>query len=101
MAMADSAGLLGRHNTIASNEIIQSGVMAAMLSLICSAKHKSQMAGLQVLAVLALVSDAAAQKLMSERLLTALQVSQQHNSVSLDRCVCACVCVCSRTCLLC
>lgn len=50
--------------------------MAAMLSLICSAKHKSQMAGLQVLAVLALVSDAAAQKLMSERLLTALQVSQ-------------------------
>ncbi len=68
------AGLLGRHNTIASNEIIESGVMAAMLSLICSAKHKSQLAGLQVLASLALVSDAAAQKLMSDRLLTALQV---------------------------
>ena len=99
--MADSAGLLGRHNTIASNEIIQSGVMAAMLSLICSAKHKSQMAGLQVLAVLALVSDAAAQKLMSERLLTALQVSQQHNPLSFDHCVCACVRICSRTYLLC
>ncbi len=68
------AGLLGQHNTIASTEIIQGGVMAAMLTLICSPKHKSQLAGLQVLASLALVSDAAAQKLMSERLLTALQV---------------------------
>ncbi|KAL0020138.1 hypothetical protein WJX77_006173 [Trebouxia sp. C0004] len=66
-------GLLGQHNTIASTEIIQGGVMAAMLTLICSAKHKSQLAGLQVLASLALVSDAAAQKLMSQRLLTALQ----------------------------
>ena len=89
------AGLLGRHNTIASNEIIQSGVMAAMLSLICSAKHKSQMAGLQVLAVLALVSDAAAQKLMSQRLLTALQVSQQHSPVSLDHRVCVYACLCT------
>ena len=68
------AGLLGQHNTIASTEIIEGGVMAAMLTLICTAKHKSQLAGLQVLASLALVSDAAAQKLMSERLLTALQV---------------------------
>ena len=68
------AGLLGQHNSIASTEIIQGGVMAAMLTLICSAKHKSQLAGLQVLATLALVSHAAAQKLMSQRLLTALQV---------------------------
>ncbi len=68
------AGLLGQHNTIASTEIIEGGVMAAMLTLICSPKHKSQLAGLQVLASLALVSDAAAQKLMSQRLLTALQV---------------------------
>ena len=69
--------------------------MAAMLSLICSAKHKSQMAGLQVLAVLALVSDAAAQKLMSERLLTALQVSQQHKPVLPGHHVCVCVCLCT------
>ena len=69
-----AAGLLGQHNSIASNEIIEGGVLAAMLSLICSAKHKSQLAGLQVLASLALVSNTAAQKLMTQRLLAALQV---------------------------
>lgn len=67
---------MGRHSSNASDKIISSGVMAAMLSLICRAKHKSQMAGLQVLASLAQFSDAAAQKLMSPRLLTALQVTQ-------------------------
>ena len=66
--------MLGQHNSITSNEIIEGGVLAAMLSLICSAKHKSQLAGLQVLASLALVSNTAAQKLMSQRLLAALQV---------------------------
>ncbi|KAL3158161.1 hypothetical protein ABBQ32_011753 [Trebouxia sp. C0010 RCD-2024] len=65
--------LLGQHNTITSNEIIEGGVLAAMLSLICTAKHKSQLAGLQVLASLALVSNTAAQKLLSQRLLAALQ----------------------------
>ena len=78
-----AAGLLGQHNSIASRELIEGGVLAAMLALICSAKHKSQLAGLQVLASLALVSNEAAQKLMSQRLLTALQVG-----------------VCSRQCLL-
>ena len=70
-----TAGLLGQHNTIASEEIIQGGVLAAMLSLICSAKHKSQLAGLQVLSSLALVSSTAAKKLLSQRLLAALEVS--------------------------
>ena len=60
--------------------------MAAMLSLICSAKHKSQLAGLQVLASLALLSHAAAQKLMSQRLLTALQVRKL--TCSCDTLVC-------------
>lgn len=69
-----AAGLLGQHNTIASEEIIQGGVLAAMLSLICSAKHKSQLAGLQVLSNLALVSNTAAKKLLSHRLLAALEV---------------------------
>lgn len=75
-----AAGLLGQHNSIASNEIIEGGVLAAMLSLICSAKHKSQLAGLQVLASLALVSHTAAQKLMSQRLLAALQVRSLSSS---------------------
>ena len=74
LSVHEAAGLLGQHNSITSNEIIEGGVLAAMLSLICSAKHKSQLAGLQVLASLALVSNTAAQKLMSQRLLAALQV---------------------------
>ena len=74
LSVRKAAGLLGQHNSITSNEIIEGGVLAAMLSLICSAKHKSQLAGLQVLASLALVSNTAAQKLMSQRLLAALQV---------------------------
>ena len=75
-----AAGLLGQHNSITSNEIIEGGVLAAMLALICSAKHKSQLAGLQVLASLALVSNTAAQKLMSQRLLAALQVRSLNSS---------------------
>lgn len=112
--MADShfvdIGLLGQHNTIAGNEIIESGVMAAMLSLICSAKHKSQLAGLQVLASLALVSDAAAQKLMSQRLLTALQVSTscsyivcndlEPSALSLYSSASMCICIATNSCLM-
>ena len=63
------AGLLGRHNGITSEEIIQSDVLAAMLSLIGSVKHKSQLAGLQVIAGLALTSEAAAQRLLTPEVL--------------------------------
>lgn len=49
-----------------------------MLSLICSAKHKSQLAGLQVLSNLALLSNTAARRLLSHRLLTALEVSSMQ-----------------------
>ncbi len=66
---APGAGLLGRHNSITSEEIIQSDVLAAMLSLICSVKHKSQLAGLQVIAGLALTSEAAAQRLLTPEVL--------------------------------
>ena len=81
--MCGCAGLLGQHNSITSNVIIEEGVLAAMLSLICTAKHKSQLAGLQVLASLALVSNTAAQKLLSQRLLAALQVNPYDWSVVL------------------
>ena len=84
--------------------------MAAMLSLICSAKHKSQLAGLQVLASLALVSDAAAQKLMSQRLLTALQVSTscsyiacnalESSALSLYSSASMCICVTTISCFV-
>ncbi|KAK9861855.1 hypothetical protein WJX84_002096 [Apatococcus fuscideae] len=59
--------LLGTHNSITTNEIIESNVLSAMLSLISSCKHKSQLAGLRVLGVLALTSDAAAAKLLTPR----------------------------------
>lgn len=45
-----------------------------MLSLICSHKHKSQLAGLQVLGSLAFMSDKAAEKLLTPRLQAALEV---------------------------
>ncbi len=41
------AGLLGRHNSLTSLEIIEGDVLSAMLRLIASTKHKSQLAGLQ------------------------------------------------------
>ena len=66
---APGPGLLGRHNGITSEEIIQSDVLSAMLSLICSVKHKSQLAGLQVIAGLALTSEAAAQRLLTPEVL--------------------------------
>ncbi len=40
-------GLLGRHNSLTSLEIIEGDVLSAMLRLITSTKHKSQLAGLQ------------------------------------------------------
>ena len=62
-------GLLGRHNGLTSEEIIQSDVLAAMLELITSVKHKSQLAGLQVIAGLALTSEAAAHRLLTPEVL--------------------------------
>ena len=49
-----------------------------MLSLICSHKHKSQLAGLQVLGSLAFMSDKAAEKLLTPRLQAALEVGAGH-----------------------
>ncbi len=40
-----------------------------MLSLMCSVKHKSQLAGLHVIAGLALTSDASARKLLTPNVL--------------------------------
>ncbi|KAK9820032.1 hypothetical protein WJX72_005289 [[Myrmecia] bisecta] len=65
-------GLLGRHNSLTSAEIVQSDVLSAMLSLITSPKIKSQLAGFQVVASLALTSDAAAKKLCSLQLQASL-----------------------------
>ena len=73
------AGLLGTHNSITTNEIIESDVLSAMLTLISSIKHKSQLAGLRVIGALALTSDAAAGKLLTSRLEQLLMVRlRQH-----------------------
>lgn len=69
------AGLLGRHNSFTSDEIIQSDVLRTMLTLMSSLKHKSQLAGLQVIAGLALTSEAAAQKLLTPQVLQASHLS--------------------------
>ncbi|BDA47659.1 probable calcium-independent phospholipase A2-gamma at C-terminar half [Coccomyxa sp. Obi] len=66
-------GLLGRHDSFTSDEIIQGDVLSAMLSLMCSVKHKSQLAGLHVIAGLALTSEASARKLLTPNVLQALQ----------------------------
>ena len=67
-------GLLGRHNSITTDEIIESDVLAAMNGLIGSMKHANQLAGLQVVAGLALASDSAARRLLSPELLQNLMV---------------------------
>ena len=51
------AGLLGRHNSLTSLEIIEGDVLSAMMRLITSTKHKNQLAGLQA----RLMFDSAAQ----------------------------------------
>ena len=48
--------------------MIQGDVLRTMLDLICSLKHKSQLAGLGVLAGLAMTSAEAAKKLLSPKL---------------------------------
>jgi hypothetical protein len=65
------AGLLGRYNSFTSDEIIQSDVLRTMLSLMRSLKHKSQLAGLHVIAGLALTSEVAARKLLTPQVLQA------------------------------
>lgn len=62
------AGLLGKSDLFTSDEFIQSDVLRTMLDLICSLKHKSQLAGLGVLAGLAVTSAEAAKKLLSPQL---------------------------------
>ncbi len=62
-------GLLGRHDSFTSDEIIQGDVLSAMLSLMRSVKHKSQLAGLHVIAGLALTSEASARKLLTPHVL--------------------------------
>ena len=62
------AGLLGESELFTSDYIIQSDVLRTMLDLICSLKHKSQLAGLGVLAGLAMTSAEMAKKLLSPKL---------------------------------
>lgn len=52
--------------------------MSAMVSLIASLRHKRQLAGLGVIAGLALSSDSAARKLLSPEVLSCLQVPSCH-----------------------
>ncbi len=61
-------GLLGKSELFTSDDIIQSDVLRTMLDLICSLKHKSQLAGLSVLAGLAMTSAEMAKKLLSPKL---------------------------------
>ena len=68
------AGLLGRHNSITTNEIIDRNVLTTMVSLIQSVKHKNQLAGLKVISGLALSSETAAKKLLTKELLVGLKV---------------------------
>lgn len=57
-------------------------MLSAMLSLISSIKHKSQLAGLRVIGALALTSDAAAGKLLTLRLEQLLMVNgYPHRSI--------------------
>ena len=64
----DLPGLLGKSELFTSDDIIQSDVLRTMLDLICSLKHKSQLAGLGVLAGLAMTSAEMAKKLLSPKL---------------------------------
>ena len=74
------AGLLGRHNSITTNEIIDSDVLSTMVTLISSLKHKNQLAGLAVISGLALSSEAAARKLLTPEVLKCLKVrAALHN----------------------
>lgn len=59
---------MGKSELFTSDGIIQSDVLRTMLDLICSLKHKSQLAGLGVLAGLALTSAEMAKKLLSPKL---------------------------------
>ena len=61
-------GYWARAQLFTSDEIIQSDVLRTMLDLICSLRHKSQLAGLGVLAGLAMTSPEAARKLLSPKL---------------------------------
>ena len=66
--VSHAAGLLGRSALFSSDEMIQGDVLRTMLDLICSLRHKSQLAGLGVLAGLAMTSAEAAIKLLSRKL---------------------------------
>ena len=79
-AIVPFAGLLGRHNSITTNEIIDSDVLSTMVTLISSLKHKNQLAGLAVISGLALSSEAAARKLLTAEVLKCLKVCARHHS---------------------
>lgn len=55
-----------------------------MVSLIQSVKHKNQLAGLKVVAGLALSSVAAARKLLTKELLGGLKVNMSGNSHDME-----------------
>jgi hypothetical protein len=61
-------------------------VLATLVSLIGSVKHKSQLAGLGVISGLALSSETAARKLLTNHLLTALKVRLRFLSSSRPQC---------------
>ena len=75
MTHLPSAGLLGRSNSLTSQEIIASDVLSAMVTLLASTQHKRQRAGLDVISGLALSSDSAARKLLTPQTLQHLQAS--------------------------
>ena len=68
LSIVNLPGLLGKSELFTSDDIIQSDVLRTMLDLICSLKHKSQLAGLGVLAGLAMTSAEMAKKLLSPKL---------------------------------
>ena len=76
-------GLLGKSELFTSDEMIQSDVLRTMLDLICSLKHKSQLAGLGVLAGLAMTSAEMAKKLLSPKLQQASGLNARLSTDSL------------------
>lgn len=76
--------MLGRHNSITTNEIIDNNVLSAMLALIGSVKHKNQLAGLAVISGLAMSSEAAAKKLLTSDALHCLKVCSDPDCYQLS-----------------
>ena len=79
-------GLLGKSELFTSDDIIQGDVLRTMLDLICSLKHKSQLAGLGVLAGLAMTSAETARRLLSPKLHQACALRTDQSTEGLAGC---------------